>query len=111
MVKQLGESTFFVTLSSVELRWNELISLINKLKQKDLSAENNESLSCHERSQLLNSNPVLIARLFQYRIEVFFKKIALDGSINENYGIRVEFPVRSSPRAHCFLWVLSMHWF
>ena len=81
MVKQLGESTFFVTLSSVELRWNELISLINKLKQKDLSAENNECLSCHERSQLLNSNPVLIARLFQYRIEVFFKQITLDGSI------------------------------
>ena len=105
MVKQLGESTFFVTLSSVELRWNELISLINKLKQKDLSAENNECLSYHERCQWLNSNPVLIARLFHYLIEIFFKEIILDGSISKSYGICVEFLVRGSPQAHYFLWV------
>ena len=45
MVKQLGESTFFMTLSSADMRWNELISIINKPKQKGLSAENIEHLS------------------------------------------------------------------
>ena len=32
MVKQLGLPTFFMTLSCADLRWNELISIISKLK-------------------------------------------------------------------------------
>ena len=31
MVKQLGAPTFFMTLSSADLKWNELVSIINKL--------------------------------------------------------------------------------
>ena len=31
MVKQLGVPTFFMTLSSADLKWNELVSIINKL--------------------------------------------------------------------------------
>ena len=63
-----------MTLSSANLRWNELISLINELKQKDLPAEKIECLSYHEMCELLNSNPVWIARHFQYRVEVFFRE-------------------------------------
>ena len=63
-----------MTLSSANLRWNELISLINELKQKDLPAEKIECLSCHEMCELSNSNPVWIARHFQYRVEVFFRE-------------------------------------
>ena len=31
MVKQLGLSTFFMTLSRADLRWDELVSIISKL--------------------------------------------------------------------------------
>ena len=31
MVKQLGVPAFFMTLSSADLKWNELVSIINKL--------------------------------------------------------------------------------
>lgn len=78
MVKQLGVPTCFMTLSSGEMRWNELISMINKLNKQDLSDMNNEKLSNHDRCNLLNSIPVLVAKHFQYQVEVFFKEIIID---------------------------------
>ena len=36
MVKQLGAPTFFMTLSSADLKWNELVSIINKLHNLDM---------------------------------------------------------------------------
>ena len=53
MVKQLGISTFFMTLSCADLHWNELISIIAKLKGENLQDEH------------MNRNPVLLARHFQ----------------------------------------------
>ena len=53
MVKQLGIPTFFMTLSCADLHWNELISIIAKLKGENLQDEH------------MNRNPVLLARHFQ----------------------------------------------
>ena len=46
---------------------------------------------------------------FQYRVEVFFKEIVVDGPLGKTkyYAIGVEFQVRGSPHAHCFLWVAN----
>ena len=54
----------------------------------------------------LNSNPVLVARHFQYRVETFFKHFILNGPLGERvyYAIRVEFQARGSPHIHSFLW-------
>ena len=73
-------------LSPADLKWDELVSIINKLH-----------------------NPVLVARHFQYRVEVFFKEIAVDGPLGKtkNYAVRVEFQVPGSPHVHCFLWVAN----
>ena len=88
MVKQLGLPTFFLALSCADLRWNELVSILSKLNGPDLSNL--------ERSRILNDNPVLLARHFQYRVEVFFKEIVLD-----------EFQFRDSPHIHSFLWIIN----
>ena len=77
MVKQLGVLTFFMTLSSADLKWNELVLIINKLYKLDLLEENIKNLSYQDKCRLFNSNPVLVAKNFQYRVEVFFKKILL----------------------------------
>ena len=66
-------SIFFMTLSSADLKWNELVFIINKLHKLNLSAKDIENLSYCDRCHLLNSNPVLIARRFQYRVEFFLK--------------------------------------
>ena len=63
MVKQLGIPTFFRTLSCADLRWNELIEIIAKLNSLNLTDDDT-----------LNKNPVLVARHFQYRVEIFFLK-------------------------------------
>ena len=63
MVKQLGPPSFFLTLSYADLRWNELISIIYKLKRQEVSEECIDTLTYHERCELLNSNPVLVANV------------------------------------------------
>ena len=109
MVRQLGCPTFFMTLSSADLRWNELVSIISDISKLQLSEEDIAKMSYQDRCNLLNSNPVLVARHFQYRVEIFFKEIVIDGPIGKTkyYAIRTEFQVRGSPHIHCFLWVLN----
>ena len=57
-----------------------------------------------ERCNYLNSNPVLLARHFKYRVEVFFKEIIVNGTLGKvkYYAIRVEFQVRGSPHIHFY---------
>ena len=108
-VKQLEPPTFFQTFLCADLRWNELISSIFKLNGIDIANENIDRLPCHERCDILNKNPVLVARHFQYRVKIFFKVIVLDGlrGKTQYYAIRVEFQVRGSPHIHSFIWVLN----
>ena len=108
MVKQLGLPTFFLTLSCADLRWDELIQIIARISNIEI---NENDLDYYRRCNLLNQNPVLTARHFQYRVEVFFKEVQLHkncclGKI-DNYVIKVEFQFRGSPHVHCFLWLSS----
>ena len=109
MVKQLGVPTFFMTLPSTDLKWNELVSIVNKLHKLNMSEEDIENLTYHDRCHLLNSNPVLVAKHFQYRVEVFFKEIVVDGPMRKTkyYTIGLEFQVRGSPHVHSLLWVTN----
>ena len=109
MVKQLGVPTFFMTLSSSDLKWNELVLIINKLHKLDFSEENIKNLSYQDRCHLLNSDTVLVANHYQYRVEVLFKEIIVDGRLGKTkyYAIHVEFQVRGSPHVHCFIWVVN----
>ena len=109
MVKQLGIPTYFLTLSCADLRWEELPYIINKLNKLGLNDEELQKLSYQERCNLLNNNPVLVARHIQYKVEVFFKDIILDGPLGKTkyYAIRIEFKERGSPHVHSFLWIFN----
>ena len=66
MVKQLGIPTYILTLSCADLLiWEELPYIINKLNNLGLSDKELKNLSSQERCNLLNNNPVLVARHFQ----------------------------------------------
>ena len=67
-----------MTLSCADLRWNELVSIIPKLNGLNLSQEDISNIDYFQQCEILNSNPVLLARHFQYRAEVFFKEIIVD---------------------------------
>ena len=75
-----------------------------------MSEKDIENLTYHEGCRLLNINPVLVARHFQYRVEVFFKEIVVDGSFGKSkyYAIRVEFQVYGLPHLRWFLWVANV---
>ena len=79
MVKQLGTPTYFLTLQCADLRWEELPYIIKKLNNHGLSDRELKNLSYQERCTLLNNNTVLVAKHFQYKVEVLFKVIILDG--------------------------------
>ena len=74
MVKQLGIPIYFLTLSCADLRWEELPYIINKFNNLELSDKELKNLSYQERCKFLNNNLVLVARHFQYKVEVFLKK-------------------------------------
>ena len=59
---------------------------------------------------MLNNNPVLVARHFQYKVEVFFKEIIIDGPLGKTnyYAIGIEFQERGSPHVHSFIWILNV---
>ena len=92
MVKQLGVPTWFMTLSCADLRWPEEL----------------DALSYNERCQMLNTNPVIVAKHFQYRVETFFSEVLLSkanpiGKI-VYYALRIEFQMRGSPHLHALIW-------
>ena len=54
---------------------------------------------------MLNTNPVIVAKHFQYRVETFFNEVLL---IKANpigkivyYALCIEFQMRGSPHLHC----------
>jgi hypothetical protein len=70
-VKQLGIPTWFMTLSCADLRWPELFQIIAITKGNNMADEEVEALSYHERCSMLNLNPVIVAKHFQYGVETF----------------------------------------
>ena len=109
MVKQLGISTYFLTLSCADLKWKELPYIVNKLNNFGLSEEEFKKLSDQERCNLLNDNPVLVSRHFQYKGEVFFKETILDGTSGKTkyYSVRIEFQEKSNPHVCSFIWIFN----
>lgn len=108
MVKQLGKPTWFMTLSCADLRWPELFQIIAKTQGKNLTDEEVDALSYNERCSLLNLNPVIVAKHFQYRVETFFTEVLLSSANPIGkivyYALRIEFQMRGSPHLHALIW-------
>ena len=88
----------------------ELINInLSKLNGLNISDEDINQMSYRERCATLNKNPVLVVRHFQYRVEIFFKTIILNGPLGKTnyYAICVEIQIRGSPHIHSFIWILN----
>ena len=73
MLKQLRTPTCFIALSW----WPEFFETIDKTQGLNLTEEKIEEMSCHGRCSMLNVNPVIVAKHFQYRVETFFTEVLL----------------------------------
>ena len=83
----------------------KLLYIVNKLNSLGLSDKELKHLSHQELCNQLNNNPVLVVSQFQYKVEVFFKDVLLDGPLSKTkYAMPIEFQERGSPHAHSFIW-------
>ena len=109
MIKQLGAPSWWMTLSCADLRWNEIYKILSKLKGREMTDDVIAAMSYDEKCKVLNSNPVVVAKHFQFHLEILLKDLILSTSNPigkvQYYAIRIEFQFRGSPHAHCFIWV------
>ena len=73
MIKQLGPPAWWITFSCADLCWNEIYKILSKLKGHEMSDTVIEQMTNDEKCKMLNSNPVVVAKHFQYRLEVCFE--------------------------------------
>lgn len=106
MLRQLGIPTWFCSFSSAEYRWNDAISSLLKQQNDDRDPE---VLDWSEKNEILRSNPVTVARMFEHRFRTFQRDVINSpsepiGKITDFFQ-RVEFQQRGSPHMHCLFWV------
>eukprot|EP00105_Crassostrea_gigas_P043473 XP_019927621.1 PREDICTED: uncharacterized protein LOC105339877 [Crassostrea gigas] len=106
MLRQLGIPTWFCSFSAAEHRWNDAISTI--LRQQN-DTRDPSMLDWSEKNEVLKSNPVTVARMFEHRFHVFQTEVIFSpsqpiGNVTD-YFQRVEFQQRGSPHMHCLYWV------
>ena len=87
-------------ISCADLRWPELFQIIAKMQGKKMTNKDLDALSYNERCQMLNTNPVIVAKHFQYRVETFFNEVLLSkvnliGKI-VYYALHIEFKMRGN---------------
>ncbi|XP_062609123.1 uncharacterized protein LOC134270887 [Saccostrea cucullata] len=106
MLRQIGIPTWFCSFSAAEFRWNTTIDAILRQQCDDRHAED---LDWTEKSEVLRSNPVTVARMFEHRFHVFLHDVIMSPSepIGKviDYFQRVEFQQRGSPHMHCLFWI------
>ncbi|XP_030832915.1 uncharacterized protein LOC584759 isoform X5 [Strongylocentrotus purpuratus] len=106
MVRQLGIPTWFASFSAADMRWPEVLNTL--LMERGDKRKIND-LDWTDKCELLKSNPVTVARMFDKRFHTFLKNVILSeahpiGHVID-YFYRVEFQQRGSPHTHCLFWV------
>nr|XP_022310999.1 uncharacterized protein LOC111116305 [Crassostrea virginica] len=106
MLRQLGIPTWFCSFSAAEHRWNDAVASILKHQNDNRDPT---SLDWSDKNEILRTNPVTVARMFEHRFHVFqteviFSKAEPIGKVTD-YFQRVEFQQRGSPHMHCLYWI------
>ncbi|CAJ1060221.1 uncharacterized protein LOC121898666 isoform X1 [Xyrichtys novacula] len=105
-LRQLGKPAWFCSFSAADLRWKEYLENILRAEGR---TQTFEDLEWADKCDLLRRNPVLAARMFDYRWHLFLKEVLMSpanpiGKILD-YFYRVEFQQRGSPHVHCLFWI------
>ena len=102
MIRQLGLPTWFMSLSSADSKWIDLLQILGKLvDQKMYTKEDIQNMEWGEKTRLVQSDPVTCSRYFDNRVHEFMNHVLKSnhhplGKITDHF-IRVEFQHRGSP--------------
>ena len=98
-------------VTCADLEWTDLLRILSrKYWKKNITQKEINELTYQQKCELLNCDPVTVARHFQNRLELYFKSV-LKSSINIlggkflYYAIKIEFQLGGSPLAHMLIWV------
>ena len=97
----------------IPMSWSKMersFTYINKLNKLGLSDEKLKNSSYQKQCNLSNNKPVVAARYFQYRFEVFFKERILDCSLGKTkYCVmHIEFKERASLHIDSLIWIFNV---
>lgn len=91
MIRQLGQPTFFMTLSPGEKRWPELIRVLYKYHHhEEITVEEAMRLRDDVKTKLVRNDPVLCAKYFQFKSDKFMNCSRKFHSIFDEYEIRIK---------------------
>ena len=110
MIRQLGLPTWFISLSAAETHWVPLLQSLGRLiDKKQYSEEEVNNMTWDIKTRLIKSDPVTVARYFDFRVQQFFKIFLLSKTaplgIVKDFFYRIEFQHRGSPHIHGLLWI------
>ncbi|XP_033756117.1 uncharacterized protein LOC117338862 [Pecten maximus] len=108
MIRQIGLPTWFMSLSSADTRWNELLKTLAVLSGTPCSDQQIRNMTWSEKVKLVQKDPVTCSRYFDQRVQVFMNTVlksehAPIGSVTDTFQ-RIEFQNRGSPHVHMMIW-------
>ena len=110
MIRQLGIPIFFVTFSAADRRWKDIDNaiLVSQGKQP-MTEEQHKNMTWEQHCEIIMSNPVSAARIFEKRVHAFIKDVIMSeanpiGKV-QDYFYRTEFQQRGWPHIHMVVWV------
>ncbi|XP_063442198.1 uncharacterized protein LOC134722507 [Mytilus trossulus] len=110
MIRQLGLPTWFGSLSSADTNWKDLLRILGKLNDgKEYTDNELEGMDWHQKSKLVQKDPVTCSRYFDYRVQQFINLVLKSdhdpiGKLTD-FFYRVEFQQRGSPHIHILIWI------
>ena len=104
-VRTLGPANWFGTFSAADMRWSDIITAIALQNGRVIDFS---KLDWQEKCEILKSNPVTAARMFDHRVQNFIRDVLKSneqpiGKITD-FFYRVEFQARGSPHVHCLFY-------
>lgn len=110
MIRQLGLPTWFMSLSSADTRWLDLLKMLAYLDGKDSCKDQQiENMTWEQKIKLIQKDPVTCSRYFDNRVHEFINLVLKSPHmpLGEflDYFYRVEFQQRGSPHIHMVVWV------
>ena len=110
MIRQLGIPTWFISLSSADTQWRDLLKILSTLNENvNYTDEHIENLSWEQKIKLIQKDPVTCSRYFEHRVQQFITLVLKSehlplGKLTD-YFYRVEFQQRGSPHIHMIVWI------
>ncbi|XP_033746958.1 uncharacterized protein LOC117332184 [Pecten maximus] len=108
MIRQLGLPTWFMSLSSADTRWPDLLRTLAQLDGKLCSDDDLDNMDWSTKAKLVQKDPVTCSRYFDNRVQLFINTVLKSehnpvGCVSDVFR-RVEFQNRGSPHIHMLLW-------